>query len=96
MVAHHVTRKADVRPDHPLPSDTVGVVVGAADDGAGVQALVVEIGSTTRRPDGSTYHVTWSLGPGRRAVESNDVTRERGWTAADERHRVRLEPSVFS
>src|SRR5919107_332704 len=61
-----------------------GVVVGVADDGAGVQALVVEIGGTTRRPDGSTYHVTWSLGPGRRAVESNDVIRACGWTAAAE------------
>jgi hypothetical protein len=73
-----------------------GVVVGVADDGAGVQALVVEIGGTTRRPDGSTYHVTWSLGPGRDAVESNDVIRERGWTATGERRRVRLEPKVFA
>jgi hypothetical protein len=53
-------------------------VVGVADDGAGVQALVVEIGGTTRRPDGSAYHITWSLARGRRAAESNDVIRERG------------------
>ena len=71
-------------------------MVGVADDGAGVQALVVEIGGTTRRPDGSIYHITWSLGARRRAVESNDAIRERGWTAAPERHRVRLEPKVFS
>jgi hypothetical protein len=36
-------------------------MVGADDDCAHVQALVVEIGGTTRRPDGSTYHATWSL-----------------------------------
>ena len=95
VVAHHVTLKAGVRPDYPLPSDTEGSVVGVADDGAGVQALVVEIGGTTRRPDGSTYHVTWSLAPGREAVESNDAIRERGWTATPQRHRVRLEPSAF-
>ncbi len=71
-------------------------MVGVADDGAGVQALVVEIGGTTRRPDGSTYHITWSLAPGRAAVESNGAIRERGWTAIPERHRVRLEPKVFS
>ena len=71
-------------------------MVGVADDGAGVQALVVEIGGTTRRPDGSTYHVTWSLGPGRRAVEGNDAIRDRGWTATGERHRARLEPKVFA
>ncbi len=96
VVAHHVTLKAGVRPDHPLPGDTECFVVGLADDGAGVQALVVEIGGTTQRPDGSTYHVTWSLADGREAVESNDVIRKRGWTATTQRHRVRLEPKVFS
>ncbi len=90
VVAHHVTLKAGVRPGFRLPGDTEGSVVGVADDGAGVQALVVEIGGTTRRPDGSTYHVTWSLAPGRKAAESNDAIRERGWTAAEQRHRVRL------
>ena len=30
-------------------------------------------------PDGSTYHITWSLGPGRKARESNDVLRDQGW-----------------
>ena len=66
-------------------------MVGVADDGEGVQALVVEIGGGTWRPDGSTYHVTWSLADGRGAVESYDVIRERGWTATRERHRVRLD-----
>ena len=33
----------------------------------------------TDRPDGSTYHITWSLGPGRKARESNDVLRDQGW-----------------
>jgi hypothetical protein len=96
VVAHHVTLRSGVPPDFPLPAETEGFVVGVADDGAGVQALVVEIGGTARRPDGSTYHVTWSLGPGRRAVESNDAIRERGWTAAGERHHIRLEPKVFA
>ena len=95
VVAHHVTLRSGVPQDFPLPTETEGFVVGVADDSAGVQALVVEIGGTTRRPDGSTYHITWSLGPGRRAVESNDVIRERGWTAG-ELHRVRLEPKVIA
>jgi hypothetical protein len=96
VAAHHVTLKSGVPQDFPLPTETEGFVVGMADDGAGVQALVVEIGGTTRRPDGSTYHITWSLGPGRRPVESNDVIRERGWTATMERRHVRLEPKVFA
>ena len=28
--------------------------------------MVVELDGTTDRPDGSTYHITWSLGPGRK------------------------------
>jgi hypothetical protein len=96
VVAHHGTLRAGVRPDYPLPVDTEGFVVGVPDDRAGVRALVVEIGGTTRLPDGSTYHVTWSLAAGREAVESNDAIRERGWTATPRRHRVRLEPKVFS
>ena len=61
-----------------------------------MQALAVGIGGGTRRPDGSTYHITWSPAAGREAVESNDVIQERGWTATPQRHRVRLEPKVFS
>ena len=79
VVADHVTLwggKGD--PAHEV---TRAEVVGTAGDGAGVQALVVAIDGTTRRPDGSTYHITWSLdrARGRRAVQSNDVLREQGW-----------------
>jgi hypothetical protein len=95
-VADHVTLKGGVPAGVPTGSETEGFVVGIADDGAGVQALVVEIGGTTRRPDGSTYHITWSLADGRRAVESNDVIREHGWTSVGQRHKVRLEPRNLS
>ena len=90
MLARHVALEGGEPPDFPLPSEAEGFVVGVADDGTGVQALVVEIGGATRRPDGSTFHIPWSLGPDRKAAESGDVIRERGWTAAPERHRVRL------
>jgi hypothetical protein len=96
VVAHHVTLESRVPPDFPPPSEKEGFVVGVADDGAGVQALVVEIGGTTERPDGSTCHITQSLAAGRDAVESNHVIGERGWTPTPQRHRVRLEPKVFS
>lgn len=56
-------------------------MAGVSGDGAGVLAFVVETGGTTRRPDGSTHHVIWSLGPGRRAVESNAVIRTSGGLA---------------
>ncbi|MDO9708490.1 hypothetical protein [Paracraurococcus lichenis] len=94
VIAHHVTLRAGVQPDFPRPPPEEGAVVGLADDGAGVQALVVEIDGTTRRPDGSTWHVTWSLAEGRRPVESNAVIRARGWTPVP-RQALRLRPAVF-
>jgi hypothetical protein len=83
VVADHVTLEAKVSADAPLPETAVGEIVGRADDGAGVEAMVVSIDGTTDRPDGSTYHITWSLGDGRRAKESNDVIRARGWEKFD-------------
>jgi hypothetical protein len=95
VVADHVTLA--FRPAHPkLPTETAGEIVGEADDGAGVQALVVRIGGTTDRPDGSTYHLTWSLAEGRRGRESNDVLRDRGWTPHARPTPVRLEPRLFA
>lgn len=94
-VADHVTLA--FKPSHPkLPTETHGEIVGEADDGRGVQAMVVRIGGTTDRPDGSTYHVTWSLADGRRAKESNDVIRERGWLAFPEPVPIALEPRLFA
>ena len=89
-VAHHVTFAPK---DAPMPDARDAEIVGRADDGQGVEALVVRIGGTTNRPDGSTYHVTWSLDAarGRTPGESNDVIREGGWTTFDEPVPVRLE-----
>ena len=96
VVAHHVTWRGGVAEDHPLPSAQAASVVGLADDGRGVQALVVEIDGTTDRPDGSTWHITWSLdrAAGRRAVQSNDVIRDCGWKKI-EPVPIRIAPSFF-
>jgi hypothetical protein len=95
LVADHVTLRAKASGDAPLPEETHGEIVGRADDGSGVEALVVAIGGTTDRPDGSTYHITWSLGDGRRAKESNDVLAARGWAAFDLPMPVKLIPARF-
>lgn len=81
-IADHVTLRTNARHD-PLPDDVTARLVGRADDGDSLEAMVVEIDGTTDRPDGSTFHITWSLGPGRRARESNDVIRDGGWQALD-------------
>ena len=91
--ADHVTLQTRSAPDAPLPEETGGEIVGRADDGEGVEAMVVAIGGTTGRPDGSTYHITWSLEPGRKAQESNDVLAALGWTAFDLPMPVKLTPA---
>ena len=93
-VAHHVTLKTDAA-DDPLPPEVHAQVVGTTDDDEGVQAMVVAIDGTTDRPDGSTYHITWSLAEERRARESNDVLKERGWEELDHPIPVKLEPGRF-
>jgi hypothetical protein len=94
-VADHVTLKFGDAAQR-LPTETSGEMVGEADDGAGVQAMVVRIGGTTDRPDGSTYHITWSLAAGRKAKESNEVIAGHGWTPFETPVPIRLEPKAYS
>ena len=94
-VAHHVTLGTGATSSTPLPPQVKAQIVGRTDDEKGVEAMVVAIDGTTDRPDGSTYHITWSLGPGRRARESNDVLRERGWQEFDHPIPIELEPGRF-
>ena len=90
VVAHHVTLATDAE-DHDLPPAVRASVVGRTDDEQGVEAMVVMIDGDTDRPDGSTFHITWSLGNGRRARESNDVLKERGWQELD--HPIAINPT---
>ena len=95
VVADHVTLRTGATAETPLPREVEAAIVGQADDGDSLECLVVSIDGTTDRPDGSTYHITWSLGPGRRARESNDVLRELGWKPLDKSIPVQLEPARF-
>ena len=92
IVADHVTLRFGTDDATALPTATAGEVVGEVDEGTGVQALVVEIGGTTARGDGSHFHITWSLAPARAAKESNDVIGQRGWRAIDPALPIRLTP----
>ena len=93
-LAHHVTLKSEAERD-PLPNNVKAEVVGRTDDESGVEAMIVAIDGTTGRPDGSTYHITWSLAPGRKARESNDVLRDQGWEHLPAPLDVELEPARF-
>lgn len=89
-VADHVT--LDIRKSEP-PHEVKGAIVGRTDDEKGVEAMVVTIDGTVDRPDGSIYHITWSLDPGRKARESNDVLKERGWKELDHPIPITLTPA---
>lgn len=83
VIAHHITLIFNVGEDEPVPEQTSARVVGIASDHR-VQALVVEIDGTTARPDGKTYHCTWSIDreKGAKPVMSNDLLVH-GWEAVD-------------
>ena len=94
-VADHVTLATKLPADAGLPREEHAEVIGRADDGKGVEALVVRIGGTSDPPDGSTYHITWSLEPGRKAKESNDVIRDHGFEPIELPLPIRIEPASF-
>jgi hypothetical protein len=95
VIADHVTLRTGTNADTPLPRETHGEIVGETDDGAGVQALIVRIGGTTDRDDGSSFHITWSLGAGRQARESNDVIARQGWRSIAPFIAIALRPAQF-
>jgi hypothetical protein len=95
VIADHVTLRVGATASTPVPAKPEARIVGRADDGRSLECLVVELDGTTDRPDGSTYHITWSLGQDRRAIESNDVLREQGWERLPAPISVELEPARF-
>lgn len=97
VIADHVTLDAHVGTETPLPAPVRAEIVGEISDGEGLQAMVVALDGSTDRPDGSSYHITWSLdrARGRKPVESNKVIAERGWRPLDAPVPVRLTPARF-
>lgn len=95
VIADHVTLRVGATSNTPLPRSQNAQIVGRVDDGISLECLAVELDGTTDRPGGSTYHITWSLGPGRTARESNDVLRDKGWEPLEAPIPVELEPARF-
>jgi len=78
VVAHHITLEYDVSKDIELPEQIYGIIVGHAHD-ENIEALVVSIDGTITRPDGSFFHITWSMGDGAKAVQSNKLIKDYGF-----------------
>jgi hypothetical protein len=76
FVGNHITIKFPAKPNDLLPEvPKVAKIVGHADNGEGLEALVVEIDGDIHRPDGKIYHITWSLDrkKGFKPVDSNTL-----------------------
>lgn len=96
VVADHVTLRSKAASDAQLPKESEGEIIGRVSDNRGVEALIVSIEGTSDRPDGSTYHITWSLEDGRHGRESNDVLREQKWERFDLPLPLSLIPASFT
>ena len=94
VIADHVTLRTNAGQDE-LPDPVDAAIIGRADDGDSLECMVATIDGTCDRPDGSTFHITWSLdrSKGREARESNDLLREGGWTRWPETIPVSVEPA---
>ena len=78
--ASHVTLSLG---DNTIPQDADIVIVGYTTDGTGVEALVVSVNGSVKRPDGRIYHITLSIAEDRASKESNDVIATHGWHGID-------------
>jgi hypothetical protein len=93
-IADHVTLQTHAEPGD-LPEPAEAAIVGRADDDDGLECMVATINGTTDRPDGSTFHITWSLdrSKGREARDSNDVLQRQGWTHFDQSIPIAIQPA---
>jgi hypothetical protein len=98
VICHHVTirfpvSRTSVLPDLPSRCE----VIGYADSGDGVEALVVEIDGRVVREDGNLFHITHSLdrGNGKKPLHSNALVRK-GFNELGNRVIFLVNPEVIS
>lgn len=95
IVAHHITHKFNVTKELPPEADSAKII-GYADSGDGLEALVVEINSKVKRPDGSLYHITLSLDPSKyKPKDSNRLLMSQGYNLITQSILIRVEPQFF-
>ena len=83
ILCHHVTIEFNLTEDSyaKLPEELEGAdlqVIGHQ-TGKGVECLVVSVNDNPKRPDGKYYHITLSLSPGHKPVESNQLLQQQGY-----------------
>jgi hypothetical protein len=73
-ICEHITYKFPAKSNEEMPPEVHEAhVVGYEDSGDGIEALVVEINGSTKRPDGKLFHITLSLdrAKGKKPFHSN-------------------------
>ena len=86
FIGHHITYKIGVKAKDKMPAMPKSVeVIGYADDGESIEALVVAINGKTQRPDGKAYHITWSLdrNKGRKPQHTNNLIASKEFEPVD-------------
>lgn len=89
FIGHHVTLEFGIdQPEILIQPKKVEIVGRTFDEG--VEAFVVSIDGSTKRKDGGTYHLTWSLANGHKPFESNKLI-EKGFVPINP---IALETSI--
>jgi hypothetical protein len=73
QIGHHVTVNFGVTPDHALPGIANLKVIGYKNNVEGIEALVVSVNGSIKRPDGKIFHITWSLDPTKFKPQDSNV-----------------------
>lgn len=79
VICQHVTYKFPAKSTDELPPEVKEAHVIGYENGDGIEAIVIEINGSTKRPDGKLYHITLSLdrAKGKKPVHSNDLVNKK-------------------
>jgi hypothetical protein len=97
LLGHHITHKFGTKNENDIPDQPNTVqVVGYVDDGKGIEGLLVEIDGTTKRADGSLFHITWSLdrSQGYKPAHTNNIIE--GATPLKKPVSITVTPKMFN
>ena len=74
LLGHHISEKFGVNNGEVPEQPEKVLIVGYIDNGENVEGFLVEVNGTTSRPDGSKYHITWSIdrSTGAKPFHTND------------------------
>lgn len=97
FVGHHVTEQFGVKTGTETPEQADIEVVGYIDSQDGLEALVVAVNGSDQRPDGGTYHITWSLDPDKYSPkDSNMLIKVAGYDPVPTSISIHTVPQVLN